>query len=87
MRLYTDLFTLAFYRITVIVMARVRVGDRVKGKRIYQKETGTVTDVIGGIAIVRWDSGQLSEPVGLYLLEVIPDPTYTEPEQIRFEGV
>ena len=68
-------------------MARVRVGDRVKGRRIYHKETGTVTDVIGSIAIVRWDTGKLSEPVGLYLLEVIPDPTYTEPEQIRFEGV
>ena len=66
---------------------RVRVGDRVKGRRIYHKETGTVTDVIGDIAVVRWDSGQLSEPIGLYLLEVIRDPTYTGLKQIRFEGV
>lgn len=67
-------------------MARVRVGDRVVGKRIYDKETGTVTDVHGSIAVVRWDSGKLSEPVGLYYLEPIPEPEYTEPEQIRFEG-
>lgn len=72
-------------------MARVRVGDRVKGRACFAGRIGTVVQTPGSVAVIDWD-GEPKRSAPLHpdyyeLIETEPETEYTEPEQIRFEGV